>query len=182
MEVKINWIATIQAYITGIIIILIKLLYLDVLFFMFNNLVNLVTCTRTSSFGVVNRVSKTINQGPYVATMRKYTTTNYNKERKRVAEMLANDLKELFLHSLNKYPVLYVETNNFVYENVLLKLKSDGLIRFESGKKYKAPQIVEKIRIMNWGSVVRCFWNLKALKRVFRMETICKYRLERVDV
>lgn len=182
MEVKISWIATIQAYITGIIIILIKLLYLDVPFFMFNSLVNLVTCTRTSNFGMVHRFSKTINQGPYVAIMRKYTTIDYNKERKKVAEMLAKDLRELFLNSLNKYPVLYVETNNFVYENILLKLKSDGLIKFEASKRYKAPQIVEKIRIMNWGSVVRCFWNLKELKRLFRMETICKYRLERIDV
>lgn len=180
METKTNWPKTMLAYLVGIINILFKLFFLDVPFHVFNNFINALFFTRATSYGVINRFRKTIHQAPNLSTKIKYITTDYNKDRNKVRDMVTNDFKKLVLESLKKYPIAYIDTNNFVYKNVLLRLQEDGLITVEKLKGYKAPQVMEKVQIMNRGAVVRCFWDMRALKRLFRMEEIYRYQLKKV--
>lgn len=179
-EIRISWFKTILACSAGIMFIFLKLFYLGMPFMVFCNIINSIAYTRTSNFGVMHRVRKTIHQAPDLATELKYIKADYNKDRDKVSDMVAEDLKGLVLGSLKRCRTVYICTNNFVYKNVLLKMQEDGLIKVERLNGYKVPQVIEKVQIMNWGAVARCFWDMNALKRLFRMEEICKYRLEKV--
>lgn len=181
INTKTNWLKTTIASVIGFLYILVRLLIVtDLLVFWIVEIINFIACKRITGFGVVSKSSETIYQSPNLVTTVEYITTDYNKDRKKVADMVAGDFKKLILESLKKYQVAYINTNNFVYSNVICKLEEDGLIVVKRLEGYKAPQTLEKLRIMNWGAVVRCLWDFKALKRLFRMEEIYKYRLEKV--
>ncbi|WP_422445306.1 hypothetical protein [Thermoanaerobacterium sp. DL9XJH110] len=180
MEVKIDWIQTIAQYITGVVFIFLKvLLPIYFLAVLLEDIIVFLFCRRLSGTGYVIR--NTICQGPDIAATVKYLLLSYEKDRKKVADIFRKDFKELVLKSLAEYPVIYINTNKFVYKNVLLPLQTNGVLAVETISGYRAPQIIEKVQIMDWYSVVRCIWDIKALKRLFRMEMIRKYRLKRVE-
>jgi len=180
VEVKTDWVKTIAAYITGVVYSLLKLL-LPAYFIssLLENIIISVFAGRMTGIGYILR--NTICQGPGMITNIKYLWLSYNGDHKKVADIFTRDFRELVIKSLAKYPVLYIKTNSFVYRNVLLPLQDEGVLELETLSGCKAPQIVEKVQIMDWYSVVKCIWDKKAAARLFRMESIFKYRLKRID-
>ena len=180
MEVKIDWIKTVTECIIGIVYFLSKI-FLPVYFVLsfFEDIIIWFFAKRITGIGYVFHY--TVCQGPDMVTNAKYLYLSYYGDHKKVADIFTKDFKELVSSSLGKWPSLYINTNNFVYRNVLLTLQDAGMLELETLAGCKAPQIIEKIQIMDWSSVARCLWDKKALQRLFRIETINKYRLKRVD-
>jgi hypothetical protein len=69
-----------------------------------------------------------------------------------------------------------------MYKNVLIPMQEEKLLKIEeqASSERRVPQIIEKLQIMDWKSTVRCFTNLKSLKRLFRKESVKKYKLIRI--
>lgn len=183
MELKTNWVKTTIASVIGILYIFVKLFpIIDWLVFLIIEVINCMFCTRPSDIGVISRTNKNIYQSPSLKSIKKYMKVDYHEERNKVRKMVSEDFKMLILEALEKYQVVYIETNNFIYKNVLIELQDANLIKFNRLKGHKAPQILEKLRIMNKSAVTKCFFDFEALKKLFQMEEVYKYRLERVDV
>jgi hypothetical protein len=70
-----------------------------------------------------------------------------------------------------------------MYKNVLIPMQEEKLLKIEeqAGSERRVPQIIEKLQIMDWKSTVRCFTNLKSLKRLFRKESVKNTNLSRLQ-
>ncbi|WP_213974958.1 hypothetical protein [Tepidanaerobacter acetatoxydans] len=180
VEVKTDWTKTFIAYVTGIPYVFLKL-FLPAYFILsfFENIIIFLFAVRITDIGYILR--NTVCQGPDLSTNIKYLCMNYIQGHKEVADIFIKDFKELVVNSIAKYPVLYIHTNNFVYKNILLPLQDEGVLELETLSGYKVPQVIEKVQIMDWYSVARCIWDKKVRQQLFRIESVFKYRLKRVD-
>jgi hypothetical protein len=176
-----NWIEIVFVYFLGIILLILKLLYLDIILYVFAEIPRRIYCKRTAGFGVVNKLRHTIEQAPELPELIKYAKMDYTGNREKVALEFKRDFGALIWFSLKYRSPLYIETNEWMYKNVLIPMQEEKLLKIEeqAGSERRVPQIIEKLQIMDWKSTVRCFIDKKAFKRLFREEILKKYKLEK---
>ena len=140
-------------------------------------IVNFTLVKRLTDTVVIFRPNKKIMQSISLqGKLKKYSKIDYFKDKEKLKEIFKNDWLTA-IDKLEPNKTYLIDTNRWIYENVLRPKEEKGIIKIEKEKEITKIQAIEKLALMNrktiWGNLL----NKKFWRTIFRKEGVGYYKI-----